>query len=106
MRLSLCLVLVVGVFIGACGSPTEPSRDMITVVVPASDPSVPTPTALPSAPSAWPTLHPDGRFGHEDPAYPPAPCQCAIGTPSYNGWNWVCRAGYLVEMPRRECVRS
>jgi hypothetical protein len=104
-RLSLpCAAIALGVALSACSNPNAPSA-----VAPArTNQSLVAPrTHDPRAPETkhWPAPHPDGGFGHEDPAYPPEPWQCPPGYGVvYNGWNFVCddAADFDREMPRPE----
>jgi hypothetical protein len=97
-RLSaLCCAAVLSAAAAACSSPTAPSR--LDASVPPS--GAPPPVAV----RHWPVPHPDGEFGHEDPAYPPEQWQCPPGYDVlYNGWNFVCDDpnDYDREMPRPE----
>ena len=84
--------------LAACSNPVAPSVSALNRTAPA-------PVSRSSDTKQWPVQHPDGKFGHEDPAYPPESWQCPRGYDVvYNGWNFVCDdpTDYDREMPRPE----
>jgi hypothetical protein len=98
-RLSLLFPALASCFaLTACSNPVTPSvsaadRTTLAIISRSSDLK------------QWPVPHPDGIFGHEDPAYPPEAWQCPRGYDVYyNGWNFICDdpADTDREMPRPE----
>ena len=89
--IALCAALA------ACSSPVAPTVSALN--------ELPGPLSTSFTPKHWPVQHPDGGYGHEDPAYPPEPWQCPRGWDIiYNGNNFICDDpnSYDREMPRRE----
>lgn len=84
--------------IGACGGRTSPVAPTIGVA-----PITIVPPRVGELEKSWPQQHPDGQYGHQDPAYPPIASQCPSSyRPVYNNWNWVCEDGLKNRvMPRR-----
>lgn len=59
-------------------------------------PTIPSDLVIPCEPKLWPQPDPDGKYGHEDPRYPPRLDQCpADYYPAYNGHNWICSKDYF-----------